>query len=141
MIGGAVLKPRLSLVATISPNFWPATMARLRWTRKRGTTKPLRLISRRWRNTRASARRFSTGSTPTKKSKSTLIKTSQIPITRSSSTTRTTPTRDLLCPKSQSSRTCISPASCRNRASFFLSVVVRSRLVTRLLVFFELLLH
>ena len=46
-----------------------------------------------------------------------------------------------LCPRSRISRTCISPVSCRNRASFFLSAVARSRLVTQLFVFFELLLQ
>ena len=79
--------------------------------------------------------------TPTKKSKSTPTKTSRTPIMLSSCTTKTTPTRDLLCQRSRISRTCISPVSCRNRASFFLSAVARSRLVTRLFVFFELLLQ
>ena len=130
--------PRLSLAATISPNFCPATTARLRYTRKRGTTNCWRLTSLRWRSTRASARNSSTGSTPTKKSKSTLAKTSRTPIMHSSCTTKTTPTRDSLCLRSRISRTCISPVSCRNRASFFLSAVARSRLVTQL---FELLLH
>ena len=51
------------------------------------------------------------------------------------------PDQRLTLPKSRISRTCISQAGCRNKASFSLSAAAHSRLVTRPFVFFELLLR
>ena len=82
-----------------------------------------------------------TGLKQTEKSKLRRIKTSRTPITRSSYTIRRTPTINCRCPKSRCSQTCISQVTCRNKASFFLSVVEHSRLVTLLFVSFELFLH
>ena len=42
------------------------------------------------------------------------------------------------CPKSRSSQTCINQVTCKNKASFFLSAVEHSRLVTLLFVSFKL---
>ena len=78
--------PRLSLAATILRNTWRATMERLRWPRKHGMTKCLKLIRRRWRNTLVNARSSLTGLKPTGRSKLRRIKTSQTLITRSSFT-------------------------------------------------------
>ena len=119
MIGGAVLNAVLNAAATILRNTWQATVVRLRYPRKQGMTKHLKLIRRRWRNTLASARSFLTGLKPTEKSKLRRIKTSRTPIMRSSSTTRPTPTINYRWPQSRNSRTCICQVSCRNRASFF----------------------
>ena len=113
-------------------------MDRLRWPRKHGLTKQLKLIRRRWQNIRANTRSSLTGLKLTEKSKNRQSKTSQTLITRSSSTIRRTPTRNCRCPKSRSSQTCISQVSCRNRASFFLSVVAHSRLDRQLFVSFKL---
>ena len=88
MIGGEVL----NAAAFTGGNYRAKYIARLRWPKKRGMTKRWKLSKRRWKNTRASARSFLTGLKLTDKSKLGRIKTSQTPITRSSSTTRPTPT-------------------------------------------------
>ena len=138
MIGGAVLNAAAFTGATILRNTLRATVARLRWQRKHGMTKHLKLIRRRWRNTLANAHSSLTGLKPTGRSKHRRIKTSRILIMRSSSTIRPTPTTNYQCPLRRNSRTCISQVSCRNRASFFLLAVARLRLDTPLFVSFEL---
>ena len=148
MIGGAVL----NAAAFTGGNYVAKYLAgddghgrweilgRLRWPRKHGMTKHLKLIRRRWQNIRANARSSLTGLKQTEKSKIRRSKTSRTPITRSSSTTRRTLTINCRCPKSRSSQTCINQVICRNRASF-LSVVEHLRLDTLLFVSFKLFLQ
>ena len=138
MIGGAVLNSPAFIGSNYLAKYLAGDNGQAALERKHGMTKRWKLIRRRWLNTRASARSSLTGLKPTEKSKLRRSTTSRTPITRSSSTIRSTMTRDQLCAKCRSSRTFISQVSSRNRASFLLVVVAHSHLDTQLFVSFEL---
>ena len=91
MIGGAVLNAAAFTDGNYLAKYIAGDSDQALLAGKRGMTKRWKLIKRRWKNARASARSFLTGLKPTERSKLRRIKTSRTPITRSSSTIRPTP--------------------------------------------------